>query len=157
MTADTRVDPANLRLMRKTRHLTQEELSIAAGLSLRTVQRAERDGSISFSTLKSLAAAFEVDAEDLEARPEQTSQPGLLAGLACGLAGVLLGGAFSLRGQLTGLTTGTMTATEFGWSAGLTGAALGLACALLGLTYQRYRRRNPWKQPEERAASNSRS
>lgn len=66
-TNETRVDPTRLRLMRKTRRWTQDELSQAAGLSLRTIQRAEKSGAVSIATLKSLAAVFEIDAGELEA------------------------------------------------------------------------------------------
>ena len=64
---ETKIDPVRLRTFRVNNRLTQDELSQAAGLSLRTVQRAEKIGAVSFSTLKSLAAVFEIDAVELEA------------------------------------------------------------------------------------------
>ena len=92
--AETRVDPAVLRLLRKTRRWTQDELSVAAGLSLRTVQRAEQDGNVSVATLKALAAAFQVNAKEIEANgsSEGSIRWGPVVGLWCGYGGALLGG-----------------------------------------------------------------
>lgn len=58
--------------MRTARRWTQEELSQASGISLRTVQRAEKTGQVSVATLKSLASVFKVDAADLETASEQS-------------------------------------------------------------------------------------
>lgn len=111
-------------------------------MSLRTVQRAERDGQVSTSTLKSLAAAFEVDAGELET---SVSVPQSIwwsrAGLTCGYAGALLGGVMAIRGQLIELRAGGMTADDFGVTAGLTGAGVGLSCALISLLYRRHQQR----------------
>ena len=68
MTAEEiKVDPSRIRLMRKQQRWTQDEMSRAAGLSLRTIQRAEDSGRVSLATLKSLAAVLEVEAGELEA------------------------------------------------------------------------------------------
>lgn len=71
---DTRIAPQKLYGLRKSHHWTQDELSEASGLSLRTIQRAEKTGSVSNSTLKSLAAVFEIDARELEEGPPNTSR-----------------------------------------------------------------------------------
>jgi TolB-like protein/transcriptional regulator with XRE-family HTH domain len=71
---DTKIAPQKLHGLRKSRHWTQEELSEASGLSLRTIQRAEKTGSVSNSTLKSLAAVFVVNAAELEEGPPNTSR-----------------------------------------------------------------------------------
>lgn len=44
---------------------SQEELAIASGLGLRTIQRVESTDSASFETLKSLASALELSTEEL--------------------------------------------------------------------------------------------
>ena len=68
MTAEEiKVDPSRIRLMRKQQRWTQDEMSQAAGLSLRTIQRAEDSGRVSLATLKSLAAVLQVEAGELEA------------------------------------------------------------------------------------------
>lgn len=47
---------------------SQEELAIAAGLNLRTVQRVESEGAASLQTKKALASAFGLEAGDLDYR-----------------------------------------------------------------------------------------
>jgi len=51
---------------RKNRCWSQEELAIAAGLSLRTVQRIENESSASLQSKKALASALEIDIQDLD-------------------------------------------------------------------------------------------
>jgi transcriptional regulator with XRE-family HTH domain len=58
---------------RKQRSWSQEELAIASGLNLRTIQRIESEGSASLQSRKALAAALEFDAQDLER--EEKSMP----------------------------------------------------------------------------------
>jgi len=50
---------------RLRRAWTQEELSIATGLSHRTIQRVEKESSGSLETKKALAAAFDIEVSDL--------------------------------------------------------------------------------------------
>jgi transcriptional regulator with XRE-family HTH domain len=52
--------------LRKGRSWSQEELAIAAGLNLRTVQRIESSGSASLQSRKALAAAFNIEIGDLD-------------------------------------------------------------------------------------------
>ena len=56
--------------LRKQRSWSQDELAVAAGLNLRTVQRIERSGSASLQSRKALAAAFSIDVNELES-PEE--------------------------------------------------------------------------------------
>jgi len=58
---EMRVDPDRMRRLREERSWSQERLADAAGLSLRTVQRVEREGNASAETRLSLAGAFGVD------------------------------------------------------------------------------------------------
>ena len=51
--------------LRMKRSWTQEELAIAAGLNLKTVQRIEKGASASLQSKKALASAFEIDVHDL--------------------------------------------------------------------------------------------
>ncbi|NKB96879.1 MAG: DUF4177 domain-containing protein [Pseudomonadales bacterium] len=52
--------------MREDKSWSQEELAIAAGLNLRTVQRVEKEASASLQSKKSLAAALEIHVRDLD-------------------------------------------------------------------------------------------
>ena len=51
---------------RKAKCWSQEELAIASGLNLRTIQRIERESSASLQSKKALASALEIDAQDLD-------------------------------------------------------------------------------------------
>lgn len=50
---------------REERAWPQRQLAEIAGVTLRTVQRVEKDGSASFETLMGLASAFEIDVKEL--------------------------------------------------------------------------------------------
>ena len=51
---------------RKQKSWSQEELAIASGLNLRTIQRIESEASASLQSKKALASALDLDAQDLE-------------------------------------------------------------------------------------------
>jgi transcriptional regulator with XRE-family HTH domain len=55
---------------RKQRSWSQEELAIASGLHLRTIQRIESDASASLQSKKALAAALDLDVHDLDGEEE---------------------------------------------------------------------------------------
>ncbi len=55
-----------IRELRNEKSWSQDELAIAAGLNLRTIQRIEREGSASLQSKKSLASALDIDTLDLE-------------------------------------------------------------------------------------------
>jgi len=52
--------------LRRKRSWSQDELAIASGLNLRTVQRIEKYASASLQSKKALAAAFDIDTRDLD-------------------------------------------------------------------------------------------
>ena len=54
-----------LKQLRIGRHLSQEQLAQMSGLNVRTIQRVESGHNASLETLKSLAAALEVDIDTL--------------------------------------------------------------------------------------------
>jgi transcriptional regulator with XRE-family HTH domain len=51
---------------RKERSWSQEELAIASGLNLRTIQRIESHASASLQSKKAFAAALDIDTRDLD-------------------------------------------------------------------------------------------
>ncbi len=51
---------------RREKSWSQEELAIAAGLNLRTIQRIEGEASASLQSKKALAAALDLDIHDLD-------------------------------------------------------------------------------------------
>lgn len=60
-----KIDRTLLRQLRLQRALSQEELAIAAGISARTVQRMEAEGTASLESRKAVAAVFGMGAERL--------------------------------------------------------------------------------------------
>src|SRR5512136_2732259 len=54
-------DGMKIRALRIERGWTQEQLAEIAGISARTIQRAEAASCAAFETLKAIAAAFETD------------------------------------------------------------------------------------------------
>jgi transcriptional regulator with XRE-family HTH domain len=63
---------ANIRLLRQTRHLSQEELSSGAGLAVRHLQKIESgEVNVTLKTLASLAAALDVDPHALLQEPQR--------------------------------------------------------------------------------------
>ncbi|MEN3157630.1 DUF4177 domain-containing protein [Alkalimonas sp. NCh-2] len=58
--------------LRTKRSWSQEELALAAGVNLRTIQRIEKEASASLQTKKALAAALDIPISDLE--PQETSK-----------------------------------------------------------------------------------
>lgn len=60
------LDADKLRKLRESRGWSQEQMAAAAGISVRTVQRAEKNGAASRETKVCLAAALEIPHGDLD-------------------------------------------------------------------------------------------
>ncbi|WP_300555610.1 helix-turn-helix transcriptional regulator [Maricaulis sp.] len=92
------IDPENLRALRLSRGWTQSHLADTAGLSLRTVQRVERDGNASSETVLSLAAVLDATPAELQRTANGQARfalrlvagIGLLAFFAGGVIGAVL-------------------------------------------------------------------
>lgn len=61
-----KIDTEFVKQLRNKQAWSQEELAVASGLNLRTVQRIEKEGSISLQSKKALASVFNIDVEDLD-------------------------------------------------------------------------------------------
>ncbi len=74
---NNKVDGSRLRELREARRWTQEQFVEVSGVTLRTLQRAENGESVGFETLKALAAALKVDADELVLKeaPSSSSFP----------------------------------------------------------------------------------
>ncbi len=59
--------------LRRQKLWSQEELAAASSLSLRTIQRIEKDGISSVESLKALASVLEVNADDITANEKNAS------------------------------------------------------------------------------------
>lgn len=55
-----------IKLLRKKRHLSQEQLAEVSGLSLRTIQRVESGHRVGFASLRALAKTFDINVDSLE-------------------------------------------------------------------------------------------
>jgi transcriptional regulator with XRE-family HTH domain len=55
-----------VKTLRIQHNWSQEQLATMSGLSVRTIQRIEKGESVGLETLKSLAAVFEIDVNDLK-------------------------------------------------------------------------------------------
>jgi DNA-binding XRE family transcriptional regulator len=60
------INSALVKQLRSEKFWSQEELAIASGLNLRTVQRIEKEATASLQSKKALAAAFGIAVKDLE-------------------------------------------------------------------------------------------
>lgn len=100
-----KISPSTVRRLRTERGWSQEQLAIASGLSLRTVQRVEAEGVASMGTAVSLAATYDVQLielqEDLHPSPGRKTPAGH-AVLFLGLAVVTVA-IISESGRLPGL------------------------------------------------------
>lgn len=117
---------------------------MAAGLSLRTIQRAEQDGNVGLSTIKSLAAALEVDASDLESVAQGAEAPGLRGlrlGAICGMGGAIVGWLMATHQNARSAMAGEITVTEHGITVGLLSAFAGAVCGAIGWYYRREKAR----------------
>lgn len=55
-----------IRLLRQRKKISQEQLADLCRVSLRTIQRVESGHRVSYATLRALAAAFDIDVDELE-------------------------------------------------------------------------------------------
>jgi transcriptional regulator with XRE-family HTH domain len=60
------INAALVKQLRSDKSWSQEELAIASGLNLRTVQRIEKEATASLQSKKALASAFRIGIRDLE-------------------------------------------------------------------------------------------
>src|SRR5690242_6804806 len=58
---NTKVNTQKIKILREQRGWSQDQLAQMSGISLRTLQRMEKDGKCSIESVKSIASVFEVD------------------------------------------------------------------------------------------------
>lgn len=62
---EVKLNKEKLRKMREIKCWSQEELASASNLSVRTIQRVEKNGTASLETIKSLSAVFNITPDEL--------------------------------------------------------------------------------------------
>ncbi len=132
-----KVDTTLVKKLRDARAWSQDHLAQVAGLSLRTIQRVESDGSASAETKMAIASAFDIEADALTPRPKPRSPRfvGARLGTFCGFAGVTIGAVMAC----IGVANGANTAYESGVAYGVIGLLSGLCSAIIGTVSNRYR------------------
>lgn len=140
---EVKLDTDRIKELRRERAMSQEELAGATGLSVRTIQRIETEGTASPESKKALAAVFGVEPETLDDTREARSRflVGLKRGTMLGMAGALMGGASAYLGISLSFAGGEMSAGHAGAAYGLVAALVGLTCGLIGVVNQKLRTR----------------
>jgi DNA-binding XRE family transcriptional regulator len=117
---DIMVNSEFIKQLRKQKSWTQEQLARVSGLSLRTVQRIEKQSVCSLESKKSLASVLEVDAVSLDL--DQVQDKGDIAvrrGLFWGMLGNTLGFVCAFAGITFSVINGNLYGLEAGlWYAG---------------------------------------
>ncbi len=139
---ELKIDPKTLKLLRERRLYSQEEFAIAAGMSVRTVQRAEMGMPVSAETLKSFAAVLEVPTTRLLAPKPLPS--GFWIGVCGGAAGIFVGTV----GAVYAAVQGTNNEGDLGAALGVIFAACGISSALLGTLTNKFRKSHETPPPE---------
>ena len=134
------IDKELIKKLRNDRSWSQDHLASASGLSLRTVQRIENEGSCSLESKKALASAFEIKSNNLDLN---TTVINALAsneqGRKFGFAGAFVGLVSAYIGITMSLTSGYITSGEAGLYYGVVGAFCGICCGIIGFLSNKYK------------------
>jgi transcriptional regulator with XRE-family HTH domain len=91
--------------LRKDHAWSQEELALAAGLNLRTIQRIETEATASLQSMKALASAFKVNIRALE--HEESTMLNELVGkeveIVFGISITAMSGADTVKGKIVAI------------------------------------------------------
>ena len=137
---DTLINLHLVKTLREQRSWSQDQLASIACISLRTVQRIEKDGAGSLESKKALASAFGIDAVDLDVDRRAVDRAvGSRRGLAYGFAGAAIGLIGAYAGITVGLVNGEMSTGEAGMLYGGVAAFVGVCCAVLGFLHKKQR------------------
>jgi DNA-binding XRE family transcriptional regulator len=136
-----KIDGDKVRSLRERKAWSQEHLAAASGLSVRTVQRVETEGSGLPETRLALAGALGIPAAELMGEAPVRDAPsdqhvadakwgwiGWGAGVTCSLTGIFFG--FLGNGSWPEALRGV----------GVVGALAGITAGVIGVLGQRYRR-----------------
>ena len=126
MDTSMKIDAELVKRMREERSWSQEHLATVAGVSLRTIQRLESEGSASLETRMALAGTFGIPAAHLLLKQHGRAPVSLWhkLGVGCGILGAVTGLLFAWSGALVSPSSDH----EFG----VMGALTGLTCAFVG-------------------------
>ena len=127
-----KINAEKVRQMRKNLLWSQEDLAAGSGLSLRIIQRIEKNALASVDTLKAISAAFNVPADDLVLT---FKFDGLRIGTIFGFSGAILGFGIGASAIIYNVMNGGMSGQEAGIWMGTLGLIAGLSCAFVGIIH----------------------
>jgi DNA-binding XRE family transcriptional regulator len=126
---DIMINSVLVKELRRQRSWSQDQLAITSGLSLRTVQRIEKEGTCSLESSQALAAVFELNVASLQIDTiKELGDLGVRRGHRWGFFGNTLGFLCSY----TAITYSVFSGNIKGLEAGLWYGSIALFC---GLTY----------------------
>lgn len=102
------VDAQRMKRLRVAKNWTQQHLADVCGVSMRTIQRVEKDGVASNETVASYAAVFEMPVTELLISIEEfdgANRDNPVTGFSAKLGGVIFFGGFGI-----GIAAGVMIA-----------------------------------------------
>jgi transcriptional regulator with XRE-family HTH domain len=140
-----KIDGDKVRALREMKSWSQEHLASASGLSVRTVQRVEKEGGSLPETRLALAAALGVDAAELAGgtaarKPASDQAARLQSGIRKGWTGWGLGFAGATAGILVGYFNGAPLADTMR-GLGIMTSLAGITAGLIGVLAERARQR----------------
>jgi DNA-binding XRE family transcriptional regulator len=139
MEAAMKIDGSKVRALREKKSWSQEHLPTASGLSVRTVQRVEREGGSLPETRLALAAALGVDASELAMGvPQKPSPIHDRAAVASGVRKGWIGWGLGVTGAVAGILLGNPADAPL--ALGVVGALAGVSAAMIGVLAERARR-----------------
>ena len=121
-----------IKKQRKERTWSQDHLASVSGLSLRTIQRIEKEGKCSLDSKKALASVFEIDASELDFVDYSIQIMSINKGRLYGFFGAGIGILCSYSAITFSVINGSMHLGEAGVYYGVIGAVTGITCGLIG-------------------------
>ena len=134
------INLVKVKQLRLDRAWSQEHLAEVSGLSLRTIQRVETEGTASLETRMALASALEVSAASLVKSASDNAVPTPYGALLRSFPGKPVGIVFGVSYALFGSLNGWMGVSGITPPHGLFGTWLGLTCAIAGLVANHFKR-----------------
>ncbi|ARN73362.1 helix-turn-helix transcriptional regulator [Oceanicoccus sagamiensis] len=135
---DPMINTALIKTLRNERAWSQEQLAAISGLSHRTIQRIENEGSCSLESKKALAAAFDMEAEGLDIDTTKiTTQKQTIKGVKLAFLAVVLGMLCAYTGITHSLINHHISSGQAGLYYGGIAAFCGICSGLIGILSNR--------------------
>ncbi len=138
---DSKLNAGLVKALREKNAWSQDQLAQAAGLSLRTVQRIEKNGVASMDSRAAIAVVFGMDAENLCQTGVSPIDNGRVRGVAWGFAGLICGLLCAYASITFALIDGNISSGEAGIYYGSIGAFCGAGCAILGVVSEHLKKK----------------